>query len=115
MPDTKPVSPRRDRDDLVVAAGDRFPAPRGSRQIQKEISMDLVKQFASYLLARLGESSTWATVLAYIAAQTGLHLNPDLNGPITQIALGIVALVGVLIKEGWQAAASAKKETKPNA
>lgn len=65
--------------------------------------MDLVKQVASYLLARLGESATWATILAYITAQTGLHLNPALNGPITQIGLGLVALAGVLIKEGWQA------------
>jgi hypothetical protein len=65
--------------------------------------MDLLKDAGLYLIARLGEASTWATLVAYFAGQTGLHLNPDLNGPITQLGLAAAALAGVLIKEGWQA------------
>ena len=70
--------------------------------------MNLLKTAGSYLLARLGEASTWASINAAIAAQFGLHINPDLNGPLAQVVVAGATLVGVLIKEGWQVKAVAK-------
>lgn len=64
--------------------------------------MDLVKTLVAYLVARLSEASTWASLTAYLGAQFGLHLNSDLDGPLAQLVVAASALAGVLIREGWQ-------------
>jgi len=67
--------------------------------------MDLLKSAGRYLLARAGEASTWATLLASLAAEIGVHLNPDLNTALVHLGVAAATFAGVLVKEGWQAKA----------
>lgn len=65
--------------------------------------MNLLKSAGMYLLARLGESSTWATMLGSVSAEFSIHLNPDFNTALVHFGIASATLVGILVKEGWQA------------
>ena len=64
--------------------------------------MDLVKMAGSYVLARLQEASTWASIAAWGGAEIGIHASPDLNTALIHLGVAGAAALGVFIKEkGW--------------
>ncbi len=67
--------------------------------------MELLKTAGLYVLARLGEASTWGALVAWTGAEIGIKANPDFNNAVVHLGLAAAALAGVLIKEGWQAKA----------
>ncbi len=64
--------------------------------------MDLLKLAASYVLGRLGEASTWASLVAWGGAELHIQTNADFNTALVHFGLAAAALAGVLVKEGWQ-------------
>jgi hypothetical protein len=68
--------------------------------------MSLVKTVSVYVLARLGESGTWASLVAWAAAELGVKTNADFNTAIVHLGLAAATLAGVLIKEGWRQGSS---------
>jgi hypothetical protein len=72
------------------------------RQPLERTIMSLIKTVFVYLLARLGESSTWSSLIAWASAEIGIRTNADFNKALVHVGLALVALAGVLIKEGWQ-------------
>ena len=58
----------------------------------------------TYLIARFGEASTYATLTALLAG-LGLHLDPGLVQNATLVCTGIAGLLGILLKEKGTAAA----------
>jgi hypothetical protein len=65
--------------------------------------MDLLKIAGAYALARLGEASTWSTLVAWSSAELHIQTSGDFNTAFVHFGLAAAALAGVLIKEGWQA------------
>lgn len=59
----------------------------------------------SLLLKELGQASTYTTLTAVLGV-FGVTMTPGLMQTITFIGMGLAAVAGVLIKEGWQQAAN---------
>jgi hypothetical protein len=64
--------------------------------------MTLIKSVFAYLIARLGEASTWSSLIAWASAEIGIRTNADFDKALIHAGLAIIALAGVLIREGWQ-------------
>ena len=60
-----------------------------------------VKFLAKYLVDRLSESSSWATILAFASVQMHINLTPELNTFATQLGVVLATGAGILLKEGW--------------
>jgi hypothetical protein len=70
--------------------------------------MDFLKTAGLYLLGRLGEASTWASLVAWGGAELHIQTNADFNIAAVHLGLAAATLAGVLIKEGWQAKPATK-------
>ena len=55
----------------------------------------------SYILERLSEKSTYATITAVLGV-AGVVLPPGVMQDITLVGMGASALAGIIIKEGWR-------------
>jgi hypothetical protein len=62
--------------------------------------MDLIKPLLLYLVARFGEASTWASLVAWVAAELQVRTSAEFNTAVVHLGLAAAALAGVLIKEG---------------
>jgi hypothetical protein len=70
--------------------------------------MDFVKAILAYLLARFGEPSTWSSLIAWGSAEIGIKTNADFDKALVHVGLALIALAGVLTREGWQIKAKSK-------
>ena len=57
-----------------------------------------MKTAIDYILARLGENSTWRGLIL-VATAAGVHLDPSLQNQIVAVGLGAVGLINVLRKQ----------------
>ena len=57
-----------------------------------------MKNLGKWILDRLKEKSTWAGILAVVAA-AGVTLNPELKDAIVAAGVSIAGLVAVIVKE----------------
>ena len=58
-----------------------------------------MKKFFSWVLSRLKEKTTWASLLTVVGTVFGIQFAPEQAEAITSIGLGIVALVLFSTKE----------------
>ena len=58
----------------------------------------ILKLVLSWALARLGDRNTWATWIAIAAAHFGGVTNPAISPLLVNAALGLVALIGYVVK-----------------
>ena len=52
-----------------------------------------------FLLARLKEKSTWATILTLIGAAVGIEISPESKEQISLGALAVVSLIAAFVGE----------------
>lgn len=64
----------------------------------------------AYLVERLSDVSTVNTLLAYLLAQIGVHLNPTFDTTAVQVIAGVFVLIGYLIND--KAFTSARPKVK---
>jgi hypothetical protein len=65
----------------------------------------------TYILSRLTEASSVASIVGWVAAEIGIRNQPDLNNAVVQLIISAVALIGVLRKEGVQVEKSVTAKT----
>ena len=58
----------------------------------------------SFLLTELGQATTY-TSLAVILASLGFTMTPGTLQTVTFVGMAVSAVLGIVIKEGWQQAA----------
>ena len=56
-------------------------------------------KFISYITDRLKEGSSWAAILAFVAAQFNLQLSDDVSHWFVQLGVCLAAGVAILLKD----------------
>jgi hypothetical protein len=62
----------------------------------------LIRMAGQYVLHRLGEASTWASIAAAIALESHVQFSSDFSNKFAVAGVALAALLGVVIKDGWQ-------------
>lgn len=60
-------------------------------------TIDTINKVLDYVLARLGESSTWRGLVLFATA-LGINIEPELQTQILTAGLSVVAIINILRK-----------------
>ena len=59
----------------------------------------MFKKLLDYLLERLHEKTTWASIFVLLVTYFGVQVSPELQAEITQAGLGITGIILIALKE----------------